>query len=694
MGFKSNGGSFRVDAGSGNREVFYLRFAHPQGVQQLKFVYLNISPSNFPSVSPACQVTVSPLTEMIWIQDTNLSTGVAAGSSSILQNNSPCTVYAQSSRVQFLSPTEVLVRLDIGFSNVWAGSTLSFFRAFDAGLGRTDWAQDVGYTYLVPNAPSLPLSLADFRGCLDGTKIPQANPNDCVLASNPTPYAIGGTLWIRRSNITIRGVSKYDSVLQRATGFKEPLMAIDYHMGSYYGLTGQDVAAKGLVIRDLTFDGNRPDDPQGYNAPEIGVRNVDGTTSAGDGLVITNCRFLNAPYGAITASTPLDYRLYDPAAPAAPTPSVWLNHKTNGIIIKNNEFRRSLRAPIAFSLGGSWVPSLPANWPPTVYSKGIPEIIVGGSCDGAQQVDSPISQSQVTVTDSTNVQFQRYAQKYTSVPSFAVSDVLVQNNFFEQNDTGAFGIDAAWDVKIYDNAMLDNYNNGQDCGGGVIAVLSCGRKLDIQRNFLWNANVVTYPSFCTASENLPLNKYSKDQRANTYALELFGKKTDVIGNWIEYFTHEGIYAASVQDLTITGNSIRNNSRTYQANGTLSNYGVDDDPAGVMVANTINPATARGVDGITITDNEIGNFSSIFQSYGVKFSSVLDYGGDPLSESMTNVIVANNSYTSVNSGKPKNRQADVCFSSTVTIAPSLTGVQACNDNIKLGLPMNCTTAGCQ
>ena len=162
--------------------------------------------------------------------------------------------------------------------------------------------------------------------------------------------------------------------------------------------------------------------------------------------------------------------------------------------------------------------------------------------------------------------------------------------------------------------MLDNYNNSWDCSGGVLFVASCASTAKIQRNYLWNRNVSDVSSLCRNDLTQPwLNNLPLDRRTNTYGFELFGRDITVQNNWIEYFTHEGIYAASVNHLDILSNRIRNNSRTFHAIPTDSSVPFEDDPAGVMIANSVDIKINRPVDRVTITGNEIGNIWNIYQS---------------------------------------------------------------------------------
>ena len=269
--------------------------------------------------------------------------------------------------------------------------------------------------------------------------------------------------------------------------------------------------------------------------------------------------------------------------------------------------------------------------------------------------------------------------------------VLIRNNFFENNDTGALSFAASHDIQVWDNAILDNYNNGWDCSGGVINVDPCGQGVDFQRNFLWNRNVYDVPSICSIV-NRPsqpwMNNIPADRRVNTYGFELFGKNITVQNNWVEYFTHEGIYAASVNSLNVTSNRIRNNSRTFHALDSTITF--DDDPARVMIANSAPIGTTyRPVNNVSITGNEIGNIWNIYQSYGVRLrisignSGATDTASPP--EVMTNITIGPNSL--------RNRLGDACNASGVQFSPANFSIQPCNNALRYNVSA-CTTSGCQ
>ena len=622
---------------------------------------------------------------MIWIDGPGqFSNGVAAGSNQILQNASPCTVYAQTSRIQFLSPTEVLVRLDIGFSNAWNGLTLNFFRAFDAGLGRTTWAQDFGYTYPVPNAPSSALSLVSFKACLDGTLQPL--PSECVLASSATPYLITQTLWIARSNVIIRGESKTSTILQKYRtdnrddalfAMTDPIMRIRFGpgIGPFTNIT----------IRDLTFDGNRTGretvEPAVFaglqNAPEasgeLEILNVTGSTTSGyPGMKVINCRFINSATSAVTMHPPINY----PAAYPNGTP-------TKGIVFQNNEFTHSLRAPIHISLAGGWSPQsiLPSDGNPLPPG----EIDIRSTCDVSSGNENKFYTDLGTSVVNPAGTLVPAVGSSVGLPAEAVNDVLVQNNFFENNDTGAFGITSSIGIVIKNNAMLNNMNNGWDCGGGVVAILSCGRTVTVDQNFIWNRDVYGYSSRC-ASLGLNPNLTRSDQRAQASGLELWGHNISVTNNWIEYFTTEGIFATSVQKLTVSGNTIRNASRQFQASGDNSTtVFLEDDKPGIQIANCNQNNVARPVDTISILNNSVGNTNSIYQSYGIRVRQA-QCGVIP-TETMTNV--------NINSNSGENRQGLACvFGGLQGSLPLLSG---CNDDVTFGYTLNgkfCGTAGCK
>ena len=147
------------------------------------------------------------------------------------------------------------------------------------------------------------------------------------------------------------------------------------------------------------------------------------------------------------------------------------------------------------------------------------------------------------------------------------------------------------------------------------------------------------------------------------------------------------------DVNLTNARIRNNSRTFHASFAsfppLSDIQFDDDPAGVMVANTLSTVTKRSVDNISITNNEIGNISSIFQSYGVGFRISLEHNpandNSSPAESMTGVTIGSNTLT--------NRQGAACKAQGIDISPANSQVQNCNNALQY-TSVGCSTSGCQ
>jgi len=134
-------------------------------------------------------------------------------------------------------------------------------------------------------------SLADFTKCIS------ANGKLTVCQLDPGTYQIGSTLFVSRSNITIKGTivtSRGDTILRRAPGFQDPLLR------DVYSPTGAPTSGA-ITLRDLTIDGNRAQNVAAYASysPEV---NFFSTKS----ILVTNCDFINSPntslalYGAGT----------------------------------------------------------------------------------------------------------------------------------------------------------------------------------------------------------------------------------------------------------------------------------------------------------------------------------------------------------------------------------------------------------
>ena len=778
IGFESKGSSFRLDTGAGDRENFAFRFSHRNGAQQLKFVYINISPSDVPNAGDAssCQITVSPLTGMVQLAGSQYPTGANVTVITNILQNSQCIVHlGRDSEIKFLSATEVLVRLNVEFKLPWDGSRLYFHRAADGGLGINAWQNTGGFSYGArlqkvnePGAEVIPVTtVSGLNGCVSTATMSagQMVPRVCLLQApgitlgnnkNQDGTFVYETIEIRRSNVTIRGHSKYTTAIRRVQAnppYPYPLIKVamteagNDHPPAIGPFTG-------IIISDLTIDGGR----LGYEttepvvATDVILANVGSPNSInalplnnGEGVRIENCRFLNAPSGAIVASPPIDwdntYAL-----------SNWNDHPTRGVLIQNNEFIRSFRAPIVTSLNGTWWPGQPGI-PDYLLKAGDPNyprnykavnpadvhIIVQGKCD-AEQKTSPIETTinLANISNPASCQVSpvpptcKKVHTYDGLPYYTPDSFIIQNNFFEENDTGAFGIDSVTNFKILNNAFLNNYNNGWDCGGGVIAVGHCANHTTIENNFLWNKEVYTYPQMCLNRISGGPQTNTNDKYALSSGLELWGKDFTIRGNWIEYFPTEGISLGAVDTAYVTNNMIRNTSRGTQdasdpnnPNDRTTSY--EDDRPGIQVFNCgmyepqayrplLNINIGKDANGST-SPNEIGNVTgfylqctnqnslgclqTIYQSYGVRLRQAACGGSKeaenlpgsayPLDDRMTNVSILYDSSNPLN----KNRQGFVCKSSSVTLSGSVI-VGDCVSALTIGTPANagtCGTAGC-
>jgi len=617
-GFKNASSTFKVLSESGNRELFFFRFNDPHGSQQLETVQINFSsdPNDpGPPSSSGCRVLVSPMTELMWLVG-GFPQSAFAGTPGSLQNGQ-CTVYTASSKVQYLSPTEVLVRLDVGFGSNFVG-TKHFHRSVDG----VNWSNPDGASYVVSFSSSTFTDFETFRLCAGSA----SNPGPCRLRDGLHP--VSEPILIRRSGKMLLGQSKFGTVLKRGASLAEPMLSVASDGGPY----------SGIVISDLTIDGSRVGTTN-TGVQDLSVLNVNGGTNPelGFGIKIENCRFLDSGHSAIAMH---------PGYPDGPS-------YTKGIIIRKNEFRRSIRAAVHVSLGSIWWPTAPTSGFPQYW---------GGACDAAFPVQAP-------------------------------TDVLVQNNFFEENDTGAFGVDVSNNVQIRENAMLNNYNNGLDCGGGVVALLSCATNATATGNFIWNKGVYLNPSGC----GLPNNTDPTDARALAPAFEIWGRDITVQNNWMEYFSNEAMYLTAVSNVTVQQNKIRNASRMYHFKDPDNPPPQDpdeDDPPGVQVANCNVKEVRRNCSGadstcvvnvVKILNNEITNSGTLGQSYGIRFRNAVcgDYGS---AEDMSNITVQGNVGV--------NRQGAACYSPALNLSSLEPAVSQCITTISIGNPINCGTSGCQ
>jgi hypothetical protein len=389
---------------------------------------------------------------------------------------------------------------------------------------------------------------------------------DIDVSSVSAPLVIG------RSGITIRGASKFNTFLRRqrlgaafATSEKIPIMSV----------ATPGPALSGVTITDLAFDGNRTFN-EGLGDPgvalDLSISNVNGSQTFSP-FTVRNCRFLNSPGSAISMQPAIDYPVEFPGT-----------QPTRGIRIEKNEFRKSRRAPVHVALNGEWWPiTPPPSTPVTPLAAG--QIYVSGMCDGGLPAES------------------------------TVDDVVVQYNLFEENDTGALGINdtqrfstnpySMYSVRAYRNVFLDNYNAGADCGGGVVAVLNCAHDVEIRENFMWNRNVLWEPGFCPSTPQSGSFNTS-DRWAVADAMEIWGKHVDVVGNLVQYFSASGIAAAAVQNLTVTGNKINNTSRGIQQRPDLNDLDYENDRPGILVSNCGDDSGGahRPVVGVQINSNEV------------------------------------------------------------------------------------------
>ena len=771
MGYQAKGGAIRIDTGAGDRENFAFRFSHPHGVQQLKFAYMNISTSGVPNAGDAssCQITVSPLTGMVQLAGSQSALGADIKIPAAFLENSQCIVRMRDSKIQFLSPTEVLIRLNVQFKSPWDGSTLYFHRATDGGQGLSGWSNPDGFSFLarLQKPPEIGAnvitvtSVAGLNACVssgtEARRVCLVQAPGLTLGLNLNQYGnyVYETIEIRRSNVTIRGNSKYTTTIGRATqypAYPDPLISVA--MTQFVNGHPEQIGPfTGIVISDLTIDGGRSfaEISEPAVSTDVVLVNVGTpysatapTPSPGEGVRIENCRFINAPNGAIVASPPIDFDITPNPNNTIPADKLWIwnNHPTRGVLIQNNEFLRSFRAPIATSLNGTWWPSqtgipsylLKQNDPnyPRLYQNvraNDVNIIVQGKCDGNQATGPVVTPNfQFTSLDGLT---SKTRHVYDGLPYYTPDNFIIQNNFFEENDTGAFGLDSVTNFTIRNNVLLNNYNNGWDCGGGVIAVSHCAYKTTIDNNFLWNRDVYTYPQMCLNRPSGGPQTNISDKYALASGLELWGRDFTINGNWIEYFPTEGIGLMAVDKAYVTNNRIRNTSRGTQDVRDITNNTTtyEDDRPGIQIANCgmYSPQAYRPVNNINIgkdvngniSYNEIGNvassylqctngnslgcFQSIYQSYGVRVREALCGGSQesitspgsayPLVDTVTDLNILYDSNTPLN----RNRQGFACASEKVSTPGSVpASLTPCKPDISIGTVVNgqtCGTGGC-
>ncbi|MFN7919228.1 MAG: hypothetical protein U0Q16_03975 [Bryobacteraceae bacterium] len=235
-----------------------------------------------------------------------------------------------------------------------------------------------------------------------------------------------------------------------------------------------------------------------------------------------------------------------------------------------------------------------------------------------------------------------------------VRNVTIRRNFFEGNHTGAFGLNGQ-NIWIQENLMINNYDSGsQDCAGGVVAVASCSRTVQVLRNHIYNAGIGFRTILCPEPGSTS-NGRNPNQGTNMVmagGLELWGRDIHVENNVVRYFPDEGIFAGSVKDLFVQNyNVIENTSRSFvnpPPNSTdpqSRNAADQSDRSAIRVLNkqvtctciSSNPNDCnqacncantavffcqhlfRGTNGVTINQsNTVRNVGTRFQRFGIEF----------------------------------------------------------------------------
>jgi hypothetical protein len=169
----------------------------------------------------------------------------------------------------------------------------------------------------------------------------------------------------------------------------------------------------------------------------------------------------------------------------------------------------------------------------------------------------------------------------------------------------------------------------------------------------------------------------------------------VSGNRIEYFPGAGISAATVQRLTISGNLIRNTSRSIQAVGS----GEESDLPGIVLFNSGSASAAYRdkVRVVSITGNTITNFNSLSQSYAFAIRPLACRGDLP---NQTNFM----SDIDVSGNGGANRLRSSCRDSLVTLEGGSASLPFCADwnpaflgysgySMSADQAYSCGTSGC-
>jgi hypothetical protein len=184
------------------------------------------------------------------------------------------------------------------------------------------------------------LSLQEFITCIGA----QGQGSVCQLDAGT--YQISSTLFIGRSNVTIKGTqvnSVPGTVLQRPPGMINPLL--------------RAANLSSITFRDLTFDGNRAAQPAAYNSgiqPELAIFTVQS-------VLIANSNFINSANASLgfyfgtsgvaingstfSNSTAIGIYTGDPTSGSTQAPNAWMLCPTftlpDNLLIANSTFQNN-----------------------------------------------------------------------------------------------------------------------------------------------------------------------------------------------------------------------------------------------------------------------------------------------------------------------------------------------------------------
>lgn len=425
-------------------------------------------------------------------------------------------------------------------------------------------------------------------------------PNSTGVATSPSNTACG-PIQISRSNITVEGASTTTTILTRVTG--DPSCSgsactlpdiIDV------GTTG-GTALEGVIITNMTINGDSggdytpPTTPGPYQTTCLGITygcggtvtdlavksvNANGTwptSTPGEGLTIRGVQFYDAPGNAISMEN-------------APVADIWIyqngfvNATTAGITADNNP-------------------------------NGITWDTGNNGTSGCDEVSGWRTASEDQLPRR----------------------ILIQDNNFDDTDTGAISLDVI-NSQIDGNSFSHDYQNpvSGESEGGSLVIFQCADTVSITGNSFHG-----------------LDDTNADKTRITPALELYGRNitittgTSGTTNTFTNFSVAAIEANSTLNLTINDANVTNSCEAYTVSTSNICSGI----------NIQNEPSLRSTTGLTITNTTSTNSASSAQANGI---NIQNNGGS--SDFGTITINSSNSLSG-------NRVGDLCINSNVTQDPA-------------------------